>query len=93
MFSTPTKEEASKIIDRAEKVIDLAAVCIKNGQSFKHPNVSFNDKISSSVINKLFYPLFVHAKKFYVLDDCISCGKCANVCPLHNIQLSNGKPV
>lgn len=93
MFSTPTKEEASKIIGRAEKVIDLAAVCIKNGQSFKHPKVSFNDKISSSVINKLFYPLFVHAKKFYVLDDCISCGKCANVCPLHNIQLSNGKPV
>ena len=30
---------------------------------------------------------------YVISDDCISCGKCANVCPLHNIQLSNGKPV
>ena len=33
-------------------------------------------------MNALFYPLFIHAKKFYVTDACVSCGKCAEVCPL-----------
>ena len=41
----------------------------------------------------LFYPLFVHAKKFYVTNTCISCGKCLDVCPTNNIRMENKKPV
>lgn len=32
-------------------------------------------------------------KKFAVSDECVSCGKCASVCPLNNIVLTDGKPV
>ena len=49
--------------------------------------------MNSSAVNRLFYPLFVHARKFYVTDACISCGRCASVCPLNNIQMKDGKPV
>ena len=49
--------------------------------------------MNSGIINNLFYPVFVHAKKFYATDDCISCGKCVNVCPLNNVRIENGKPV
>lgn len=50
-------------------------------------------KTSSGVINTLFYPLIVSAKKFYATDACIGCGKCTEVCPLNNVSLKDGKPV
>ena len=47
----------------------------------------------SSIVNILFYPMFVHAKKFQATNACTSCGKCAVICPLNNIHLKNGTPV
>ena len=32
-------------------------------------------------------------KYFFADDDCISCGLCTKVCPCHNIELKDGKPV
>ena len=37
--------------------------------------------------------MFVHAKKFQATSACTSCGKCAVICPLNNIRLTNGTPV
>ena len=37
--------------------------------------------------------MFVHAKKFQATNACTSCGKCAVICPLNNIRLTNGTPV
>ena len=51
--------------------------------------ISIGDRMSSGIINDLFYPLFVHAKKFYVTNTCISCGKCLDVCPTNNIRMEN----
>lgn len=34
----------------------------------------------------------INVSKFYVTDDCISCGKCAKVCSLNIITLKEGKP-
>ncbi len=93
LFSTPTKEEALEIIEKAEEVIDRAALLIKNNQTFPRREPTLKDKINSGIVNTTFYPLFVHAKKFYATDACISCGKCVRVCPLNNIRLENGKPV
>lgn len=92
LFSTPTQEKALQIIDQAEPVIDQAIAYIKNSETFPQTNISFADSINSGIVNDLFYPLFVHTKKFYTTDACISCGKCANVCPLNNIRMDNGKP-
>lgn len=92
LFSTPTKEAALQIIDKAESTIDKTILSIKNGENLPEPKISFGDKIYSGIVNDAFYPMFVHAKKFYVTDDCISCGKCANVCPLNNIAMESGKP-
>ena len=82
-----------QIIERAERVIDNTARCIKKSDKFAQPEISFGDKINSGIINDLFYPVFVHAKKFYATNDCISCGKCVKVCPLNNIRVEDGKPV
>lgn len=92
LFSTPTREQALAIIQKAEKTIDEAARLVKSGKMFPQPAVSFVDKRSSGIVNTLFYPLFVHAKAFYATQACTSCGKCAALCPLGNIRLVQGKP-
>lgn len=37
--------------------------------------VSAVEKFSTSLVNRIFYPAFVHAKKFYTTNVCIGCGK------------------
>ncbi len=74
MFSTPGREEALETIRLAETHIDNAARLIKGGKKFPQSHLTVKDKINSSIVNDIFYPVFVHAKKFYAADSCISCG-------------------
>ena len=55
-----------------------------------HPSI--DRQIKSRIVNPVFYSLFVKTKKFCATEKCISCGKCVKVCPLHDIQLTDGKP-
>ena len=48
---------------------------------------------SEMCIRDRFYALFVHDKGFAASEACVSCGKCAQRCPLNNIRISDGKPV
>lgn len=93
MFSTPARDEALETIRRAESVIDRAALLIKSKDSFPQSSLTWKDKMNSGIVNDLFYPMFVHAKKFYATDACVSCGKCVKVCPLDNVRLENEKPI
>ena len=93
LFSTPSQKEALQTITQAEPVLEQAIRHIKNGTTFPQRKSSFKDTINSSIINDLFYPLFVHSRKFYATSECISCGKCVQGCPLNNIYMDNGKPV
>ena len=92
LFSTPAKDKALQIINQSESIIGRTALHIKNGDKLPKREISFGDKVNSGIINGLFYPVFVHAKKFYATESCISCGKCVTVCPLKNISIKNGKP-
>ena len=48
-----------------------------------------------NIIRLLFILIFKGAKslEFTVTDNCISCYQCKNICPVNNIDFSNGKPV
>ncbi len=93
LFTTPGKEEALEIISRADGEIDKAAEMLRLGKHFPQATIHWKDRLSSGIVNDLFYSMFVGAKKFYVTESCISCGQCAHLCPLHNIQMKDGKPV
>ena len=92
LFSTPSQPEALSTIENAQIDINKAIQMINDGLSFPEPQISLNDKISSGIVNDIFYPVCVHAKKFYTTEKCISCGVCEKVCPLNNIKLVNGSP-
>ena len=74
-------------------MIDNVIKDIQAEREFSKPRNNMYDKIMSSAVNTIFYPMFVKADKFLATDACISCGKCVQVCPLNNVQLKNGKPV
>lgn len=93
MFRTPSEDEAFPIICRAEKEIDFLAMKIKAGDVFPKKRISAADHLTSGPVNRMFYPMFVHSRKFHVENTCISCGKCVKVCPLRNIRLHHGRPV
>lgn len=92
LYDAPKKQEALTIIHNAEKQIAEAAEYIRTHRRIPKPEISVRDFVNSAWINPLFYPLIVHADKFYATDACISCGKCEQVCPLGNIQLKQGVP-
>ncbi|MBS7141705.1 MAG: EFR1 family ferrodoxin, partial [Clostridiales bacterium] len=75
MFATPTQEEAAGIIRGSLRAIDEAARQIKDSRPFPQLPITRKDKINSSIVNILFYPMFVHAKKFQATSACTSCGK------------------
>ena len=50
-------------------------------------------RVKSYLIRPLFNRFWTSPEHFRVEDSCVSCGKCVQVCPLHNIQLVEGKPV
>lgn len=92
MFAAPKEAEARKIVSMAVPVIGELAQRIKAGQAFGEVRPGMTGRLLSSLGNQLFYPVFVHDKKFMADETCISCGKCVALCPLNNIQIKNKKP-
>ena len=92
MFSTPTKEQAEKIMQRATPEIISIAGKIKDGARLKEIKSGFADVVLSSFLNPVFYRFFVSAKGFYSTPSCTGCSRCVRLCALNNIALAQGKP-
>lgn len=92
MYNPTQDEEARVIVEKAKENINLVAESIKNSRELKEEKVPFMGRTKSGIINTMFYSMFVSAKGFHSTDQCISCGKCVQLCPLNNIQLVEGKP-
>lgn len=93
MFPTPDEAACRAILDKAKPQIAALAGRIKNGEPFLEKRASFAGRLLSGPVNGLFYTFQVRDKGFRVSDACVSCGKCAERCPLNNVALVNGKPV
>lgn len=92
MFPVPDKEAAKKIIAGSEEKLMQIAQLISTGKMLKEEKENAVGAFCSGPVNKLFYPLFVHDRKFTVDNTCKSCGRCVKVCPLNNISFVDGRP-
>ena len=93
LFSAPGPEEAKRIIGRAAPVLEHGAELIRRGEPFPERAPGALDRLKSGIVNSVFYKFVIRDKAFTVTDRCVSCGKCAEVCPTNNITLSGGRPV
>lgn len=92
-FTTKEKEENDAVIAAAEPEIEKLAYFIEKAEAFPDSGMKKWEYISTEMILGMYYKWFMGTKKFAVSDECVSCGKCASVCPLNNIVLTDGKPV
>ncbi len=93
MFNSPSQEEIKEIVSKADIEIQKLLNFISENKAFSVSQSKLQDKFMSSVVNTLFYPMYVKSSSFYANDKCVNCSKCAKVCPLNNIEIKNGKPV
>lgn len=92
MFNSPEQDEIEEIISHSDSVIEKTAKLIAEAKPLSTPRNNLQDRFMSGPVNQLFYTMFVKAKDFCADDRCISCRKCAKICPLNNIEIKDGKP-
>lgn len=92
MYDSLSGEKRDAVLAAARERIARIAQEILQGRKQDLPH-----SFLQNIIHSLLYSRFaagVHGKdrQFTVSDACTSCGICAAVCPVHNIDLVEGKP-
>lgn len=89
--------DEDEIIYRIENCTHAAKQVAYNIKQEKVLNWSRHVYLIEKAVILPFTPWWVKNKQptkdFHASDKCISCGKCASVCPIKNIILKDGKPV
>lgn len=93
MFKTPQKEEAVRIVDKAEASILATANTIETGEKLISKSEGRLAAFGSTLIWNFFFKLFVSDRKFKISEACTGCGKCSRECVKGNIEMVGGKPV
>ena len=93
MYSSPGGRKRENMLAMADTQIVNIAGAIGSCEKRKLPS-----SILANLVHSLAYPRFashVHDddRKFTVSETCTSCGICAAICPVENIDLVEGKPV
>lgn len=92
-FNVKSADENAEIMDKAIEAVPSIAEKIRRGEDLDISKVGFMHTVSIAPVEWLFDTFFIKPKKFYVTEECISCGICEKVCPLNNIKITDGKPV
>lgn len=91
-FKLDTEAGAKKKIAIAEQKLPSAIASIKACEKVTDLIVGSLPRIKSFLL-KPGFGLIMTDKKYHTLETCTGCGKCAKVCPLHNIKIVDKKPV
>lgn len=90
MFQCPDEAASEEIIKKGREKAALLAETIRTGKPL--PYFTPKTKLKSGFVNDAFYQFIVKSKGFYTTDKCIGCRKCAQLCPLNNIEMNDQKP-
>lgn len=91
-FDTDSKEIEQKKLSESHIAIQNAVTRIRENRS---DDMMLKGKFAW-IKSRIIYPWFTRyamsPKPFHTTEKCISCGKCANDCPMQNIKMNNGRP-
>ena len=91
-FKLDTEENAKKKIQAAEATMSRNTPRLLNKEHFHEMDMGKAAWLKSYMINGSFNKFATDDRKYRFTEQCISCGKCVNVCPLQNITLEDGHP-
>lgn len=87
----PPEGERSKINKATDRIPHIVESILEKRYA-KDLTIGSMPWLKSHPINKLFKSFLISDKPFKVLDSCVSCGHCEEVCPVGNIHLEGGRP-
>lgn len=91
-FDVDKKEVECKKLAAAPARIDEIAAQVKRREHVTDVTRGSWPRMKTAVVYPLFLKYGVNTQKFRSTDACISCGRCAEVCPQDNIRLTDGHP-
>lgn len=92
-FDVDSDSVANVKLENMESRVEFIVSCIKARKRMTDCHEGALPRLKSYLIRPLFNRYLTSPKVFRASDSCISCGKCEQVCPMHNIHLANGRPM
>lgn len=92
MYTPPAPEEAEAQLRQAETLLEQAARRMEEGRVLPRVRHGLPGALQTGLVNPLFYRFIMSDRKFRAGEDCVGCGRCAELCPLSNISLTEGRP-
>ncbi len=92
-FNTDSKEIEVQKLQSAPDRIDTIADEIKRGEMKFDVTRGKYAKLKSKIVYPLFCRFGIFPRKWKWTDECIRCGRCSIVCPMHNIKIVGDHPV
>ena len=86
------EETAERILESRAKA-DSVAADIRSGKNLTARHVFLFETLITVPFNPVWYKFKLRARDFRATDKCVGCSKCASLCPLNNITLTDRKPV
>ncbi len=92
-FRLDTEENEKRKLEAAQQRLTEVAERIRsNERACSDMKAGKASWLKSKVVQPLFQALLISDRPFRVGSDCVSCGKCEEVCPVGNIRFSSGRP-
>lgn len=93
MFDVTDEKEEELLMNEAVKILSDASALMKKQEKLTTVKEGAAGILLSGPVNKMFNKFYLKDDKFFVKDNCTSCGLCEKKCPLGNIGLKDGRPV
>ncbi|MCH5228803.1 MAG: EFR1 family ferrodoxin [Muribaculaceae bacterium] len=87
----PIEVEKSKLAACEGRILEIAQA-LNRGEKRIDVTRGKIAWLKSRIVFPLFKKWGIFPKNWHYSDSCISCGKCANICPLINVKMENGHP-
>ncbi|MBQ7784552.1 MAG: EFR1 family ferrodoxin [Clostridia bacterium] len=88
-----SEEQIRDRLTNAYILLDPVTANIREGKALTARHVYWFETVITLPFNPVWSRFRYKTKDFFTTEKCISCGKCARLCPLNNISLAEGKPV
>ena len=91
-FKLDTEENAKKKIADTDATLAKNIPRLINKEHFSEIKVGGLAWLKSHVINASFNKFATDDRPYHSTEACVHCGKCAEICPLQDITLEDGRP-